>query len=47
MKSQERAARKLGLDESTVSRSLRRGFYMQMRETRATMEILMARYFGA
>jgi hypothetical protein len=46
MKSQERAARKLGLDESTVSRSLRRGYYVQMRETRATMEILMAKYFG-
>jgi hypothetical protein len=43
--SQGRAARKLGLDESTVSRSLRRGFYTQMRETRSTMEILMGKYF--
>ncbi len=43
---QGRAAKKLGLDESTVSRSLRRGFYSQMQETRATMEILIKKQFA-
>ena len=42
---QERAAKKLGLDESTVSRSLRRGFYAQMGETRIAMEILIKKHF--
>jgi len=46
MKSQEKTARKLGLDESTVSRNLRRGFYIQVEETRVTMERLMAKYFA-
>ena len=32
---QERAARKLGLNKSTVSRNLRRGFWWQIKETRS------------
>jgi hypothetical protein len=46
LQTQGRAAKKLGLDESTVSRSLRRGFYTQMQETRATMEILIKKQFA-
>ena len=45
VKSQELTARKLGLDESTVSRNLRRGFYTQVEETRLTMESLSVKHF--
>jgi hypothetical protein len=45
LKTQERTAKKLGLHTSSVSRTLRRGFYNQIEETRATMELLMERYF--
>jgi hypothetical protein len=45
-RTQGRVARKLGLDESTVSRSLRRGFYLQMMETRETMEQIIKRHWG-
>jgi hypothetical protein len=47
LQSQEQVAKKLRLDESTVSRNLRRGFYAQMTETRTTMEVLMTESFEA
>ena len=46
-RTQGRVARKLGLDESTISRSLRRGFYVQMMETRETMEEIIKQYWPA
>jgi hypothetical protein len=45
-KQQRKTAKKLGLDKSSVSRNLRRGFYSQIEETRTTMQSLMKRYFG-
>lgn len=42
---QERAARKLGRDKSTISRSLRRGFWWQIQETQAAMERIIESYF--
>ena len=42
---QERAAKKLGRDKSTVSRNLRRGFWWQIQETRVAMERIIAAYF--
>lgn len=45
LQSQEQVAKKLRLDDSTVSRNLRRGFYAQMTETRTTMEALIAATF--
>jgi SatD family (SatD) len=45
-RSQERTARKLDLDQSTVSRNLRRGFYLQVDETRATMQRLLEKTFA-
>lgn len=45
-KTQGNTAKKLGLDTSSVSRTLRRGFYYQIEETRATMDLLMKRYFA-
>lgn len=44
-RSQEHAARKLLLDESTVSRSLKRGFYWQIKETKEAMQRLINAYF--
>lgn len=38
---QDLTAKKLKLNESTVSRNLRRGFWWQMQETRQTMEQLI------
>ena|ERR1035438_2916941 len=45
LKNQEEAATKLGLDTSSVSRTLRRGFYNQIEETQATMTFLCEKYF--
>ena len=42
---QDRAARKLGRDKSTVSRNLRRGFWWQIQETQAAMERIIEGYF--
>jgi len=42
---QERAAKKLGLNKSTVSRNLRRGFWWQMQETQTAMEHIIDAYF--
>ena len=42
---QERAARKLGLNKSTVSRNLRRGFWWQIQETQTAMERIIDAYF--
>ena len=42
---QERAAKKLGLNKSTVSRNLRRGFWWQMQETQTAMERIIDAYF--
>ena len=42
---QERAAKKLGLNKSTVSRNLRRGFWWQIRETQKAMEQIIEAYF--
>jgi hypothetical protein len=44
--SQEKTAKKLGLHTSSVSRTLRRGFYNQIEETRTTMGLLMKKYFA-
>jgi SatD family (SatD) len=44
-KQQLKTARKLGLDKSSVSRNLRRGFFSQIEETRTTMRSLIERYF--
>jgi hypothetical protein len=40
----ERAAKRMGRDKSTVSRSLRRGFWWQMEETRTAMERIIEGY---
>lgn len=42
---QDRAARKLGRDKSTVSRNLRRGFWWQIQETQAAMGRIIEGYF--
>ena len=42
---QELAARKLGLNKSTVSRNLRRGYWRQMQETQLAMERIIEDYF--
>jgi SatD family (SatD) len=42
---QELAAKKLGLNKSTVSRNLRRGFWWQIQETQLAMERIMDTYF--
>jgi SatD family (SatD) len=42
---QQKTAKRLGLDKSSVSRNLRRGFYTQIEETRRTMRSLLERYF--
>lgn len=42
---QDLAAKKLKLNESTVSRNLRRGFWWQIQETRQTMEQLIDELF--
>ena len=44
---QERAAKKLGLNKSTVSRNLRRGFWWQIQETQTAMERIIEAYFGS
>ena len=46
-KQQLKTAKRLGLDKSSVSRNLRRGFYSQIEETRTTMQSLLQRYFAA
>jgi SatD family (SatD) len=42
---QELTAKKLRLNESTVSRNLRRGFWWQIQETRQAMERVIEAYF--
>ena len=42
---QKKAARKLGLNESTISRNLRRGFWPQIQQTRSAMEEIIQAYF--
>ena len=42
---QDLTAKKLSLNESTVSRNLRRGFWWQIQETRQAMERVIATYF--
>ena len=42
---QERAAKKLGRDKSTISRNLRRGFWWQIQESRIAMERIINAYF--
>ena len=42
---QERAAKKLGLNKSTISRNLRRGFWWQIQETQTAMERIIEVYF--
>jgi hypothetical protein len=42
---QDLTAKKLGLDKSTVSRSLRRGFWWQIQETQVAMERVIGSYF--
>jgi len=42
---QDRAARKLRLNKSTVSRNLRRAFWWQIQETQRAMERIMEGYF--
>jgi hypothetical protein len=42
---QDLTARKLRLNESTVSRNLRRGFWGQIQETRQAMERVIEAYF--
>ena len=44
---QDLTAKKLRLNESTVSRSLRRGFWWQIQETRDAIEQVIERYFVA
>jgi hypothetical protein len=39
------AMKKLRLNESTVSRNLRRGFWWQIQETRQAMERVIEAYF--
>ena len=43
---QERAAKKLGLNKSTVSRNLRRGFWRQIQGTQTAMEEIIKAYFA-
>lgn len=43
--SQEKAAKKMRLHESTVTRNLQRGFYWQMRETIDVMAIIIKEHF--
>jgi len=43
---QDLTAKKLKLNESTVSRNLRRGFWWQIQETRQTMEQLIDKLFA-
>jgi hypothetical protein len=42
---QELAAKKLGLNKSTISRNLRRGFWWQIQETQVAMERIIETYF--
>jgi hypothetical protein len=42
----EDAAKTLGLDNSTVSRNLKRGYFWQMEETIAGMKIVIEEHFG-
>ena len=42
----EAAARELGLDNSTVSRNLKRGYFWQMEETIAGMQSVIEEHFG-
>lgn len=42
----EDAAKALGLDTSTVSRNLKRGYFWQMQETIAGMKIVIEEHFG-
>jgi len=42
---QKLAAKKLGLNESTISRNLRRGFWWQIQETQVAMERIIGAYF--
>ena len=42
---QELAAKKLGLNKSTVSRNLRRGYWRQIQETQVAMERIIEAYF--
>jgi hypothetical protein len=42
---QELTAKKLGLNKSTVSRNLRRGFWWQIQETQSAMERVIENYF--
>ena len=42
---QELAAKKLGLNKSTISRNLRRGFWWQIQETQVAMEQIIGAYF--
>jgi SatD family (SatD) len=42
---QDLTAKRLRLNESTVSRSLRRGFWWQIKETQQTMERVIGSYF--
>ncbi|MFY9909411.1 MAG: SatD family protein [Candidatus Sulfotelmatobacter sp.] len=42
---QELAAKKLGLNKSTVSRNLRRGFWWQIQDTQVAMERIIDAYF--
>lgn len=43
---QDVTAKKLRLNESTVSRNLRRGFWWQIQETRQAMERVIETYFA-
>lgn len=45
MNRQDVTAKKLRLNESTVSRNLRRGFWSQIQETRQAMERVIENYF--
>jgi hypothetical protein len=42
----EDSAKALGLDNSTVSRNLKRGYFWQMEETIAGMKIVIEKHFG-
>ncbi len=42
----EDAAKELGLDNSTVSRNLKRGYFWQMEETIEGMKIVIEKHFG-
>jgi hypothetical protein len=42
---QDLTAKRLRLNESTVSRNLRRGFWWQIKETQQTMERVIGSYF--